>query len=605
MSEPGVAEAAQPGVSDKPRSWLQMEVGGPSSLGGPTALSLGGAVLFLAIAYLPGLWSTSYAAPRPIVFLGGTVGLVLLGRQARGGNMAARWLSGFVLAALISGVLADQPWSSILSALENDQGWIYLAAYAGWWALGLGRGNDAKRLVAGAIVVGGLANTLLCGVQIWVGGAPGLLDMSFGRPTGFMGNPIYAGQFMAGSAALAVTIARDNWKDLRRRWIWVTLFGVLVLGVNLTGTRSALGAVAVVAVFVVRKLGWRPVLIVLVVMVAAIGVSSLLTGTSGAGRLAETGGGGGLTPRVEMWKAGAQALSEKPVFGWGPNRFAAATTHRTTLERALAEAGDYVFNEAHNLVVDLTVTTGIVGIILFGGFMFYATRGSAGRFGTFSAAIGLVMLLEPTRISVAPVAMLALGLSTNTANSPSPLVSDSHSRGAKRVVPMVAGLVGLGFGMNLLIADALVGRSLDAHNTKDSVRYLERAERLVSWDQTLRWQQADALGRMARETGQGGDKVAAVAASQQAVNSNPASYLNWMRFADFELEFGEGHRIQRVERAKSHLKEAYERNPWATMVLIRLFELEKESGNCKSADIWAEKLCLLNHCPPRPCGPKS
>ncbi|MBI5231401.1 MAG: O-antigen ligase family protein [Coriobacteriales bacterium] len=126
------------------------------------------------------------------------------------------------------------------------------------------------------------------------------------------------------------------------------------------GSAIALGLVA----FGLSRKGvrvWRWVAVAVAVIVVAALVLSLVSPFNPLSRLATLAQGGetALSGRLDIWSAGWQAFTDRPVFGSGLSTFRDATV-------AYAVAGpDGVPDDAHNYPLQLLVTTGVPGLVLF------------------------------------------------------------------------------------------------------------------------------------------------------------------------------------------------------------------------------------------------
>src|SRR5690349_6288306 len=102
-------------------------------------------------------------------------------------------------------------------------------------------------------------------------------------------------------------------------------------------------------------------------IVASLGVGLLLgwalvSSTSATPSASERlVGPSGQSARVQNFRTAIDAILDRPVLGWGPGRYQAATSqHRS---RELEAAGpDALFADAHDSILHYGVTTGVVGV---------------------------------------------------------------------------------------------------------------------------------------------------------------------------------------------------------------------------------------------------
>jgi cytochrome c-type biogenesis protein CcmH/NrfG len=72
--------------------------------------------------------------------------------------------------------------------------------------------------------------------------------------------------------------------------------------------------------------------------------------------------GADIHARVVIYEAAIAALRDRPLFGWGPNSFAAAYPHYRTPDYT-GVPGNQPESSAHNWVLESAVTTGILGVL--------------------------------------------------------------------------------------------------------------------------------------------------------------------------------------------------------------------------------------------------
>jgi hypothetical protein len=205
-------------------------------------LLVGFAVLLLGVAFLPPLYSPAIASRLPVVLVAGAVGLVGLVRLAPR-DPTARWLAGLLLWSLVAAIASGARWLALAPGVGSDKGWLVLAAFGGWWALGRRSPRGADDLVLGAIGVGVAINALIAILQSTVGSAnpASPLYESGGRSSGLMGNPVFLAAFLAaGVAAIASASVRSERLPVRVASLATVTVGAL--GLNLSGGR--IGAMA-------------------------------------------------------------------------------------------------------------------------------------------------------------------------------------------------------------------------------------------------------------------------------------------------------------------------------------------------------------------------
>lgn len=200
-------------------------------------------------------------------------------------------------------------------------------------------------LLAGGFVVGltALAD-LFTGSGLGVGGVTRLEGM-FPHPNAlalYLMRPVVLG---------AALLAYSGW---RSPWIGPLATGFAALIGSFA--RSAFVALAVVAVALRRTLSVRLQLVA--AGAAGLGLAALLV--VGRDRLLNTGGGGSVTLRVEIWKSGLEMIRDRPIVGYGPDQFLYAYTPRYVDPAAWDER---FTSHAHNFILDSWIRLGIIGAV--------------------------------------------------------------------------------------------------------------------------------------------------------------------------------------------------------------------------------------------------
>lgn len=558
-------------------------------------VAVAAAALLLFIANYPGLYRGSPVLLGVVALPLGAAGLVSLGVLAVRGDVAARFAAAFLAWAGIATLLSDEPALAWNAGWGGDRGWLYFAAYVGCWAIGRRRGQAGVDLISRAFVLGLSCNIVLAFGQALVPADEGLVTLYEGRAMGFPLNPVLLGAYMAGGAALAakrVADAGDRW------WGWVALVLACATVGNMAGSRVALAAIVVLPL-VASWRGRRSALrtgAVAAAVVVGLGLGTLVLSGAATGRATSVdSAGSGITSRAAVWRAGAGAVVERPVFGWGPNHFRSATTTRVSSDVARIEGDDKSFVDAHNVVVELVVTTGIPGLVLAAGFAWAAVRRSRGPLAWYALGVSITWLLEPFAVSTVASAMLALGLAAVAAGAePDP----PPRRTGIRVAGIAAAtLLALGAG-------AIAARQVRADQILAQVRGKDdqsavtgRADRALPRDPGIhtihtRMLQQEGLVYPERHLG-----PAALRAGREGVDIDPHSYIAWFDLGVSQQRFSPGERPQRDATARAAFLRAHELNPWAISPLRSLYAIDHDAGRTAAAARWRASLCELDACP--------
>jgi O-antigen ligase len=604
LSRPGAPGAGHAGgARDRGDGAVAGSPSGALLAGGPTwmatasstDLALGGLALLLGVAAVPSVLNLGLITVR-IALLALTVGpgLWALADLAVRRDRAAQLAIGFLAWAFASSLASDLPRVSLLGSYGLDHGWIYDAAYLGLWALGRRVAPAGERLVARALLAAVALNGLVAVAQIlgaFEGTAMAAVD---GRAHGITPNAVFLGGYAAGGIALAAYLALHT--GARRWWALLPVVGLMGATANLSGSRSgiAFGLVLVAAVggAAVRRdrVLARRAALVLAATVAGVLLSLALPQTDGTttSRLADSGSGGGVKPRLIMWEAGARATAERPLLGWGPGRFRPATQERVTAEFTRLEGPDKLYFDAHNLVVETLTATGVPGLLLALGFAFCAIRRARGPLAWFAGGLALTCLLTAMAASTGPLLLLALGAAGARSPDPDPerapglppLPAWARAvpvRAAAAAVVAVLVLAGGFAGARLLQAD----RAAQLAVTTASLPDAQRAQTYLPPDTVLSDLEQQAATRIVDLVGLPAYRRAALAAARRTVRLDESEPLWWINLGYAEANAGTGKEIddplrrqmdeeQRIARAQRAFREALRRNPWSVGAMIGL-----------------------------------
>jgi O-antigen ligase len=247
--------------------------------------------------------------------------------------------------------------------------------------------------------------------------APELLD-AVARRESFLGatfgNPVLLAGFLAASIPAAFADEGGS------RWRTIAVFAVLGSGFAVIGERSAylLPLVAFVATWWFLRLPARRIAIAGAVLVTAIAVWTLVP-TSGSenadpSRVAgQFGTLGAERQRVAVWGAQIRAIADRPVLGWGPSNGWSAFVSSGTPDQ-LRTAGRF-WGDAHNLLIEVGVISGLLGIAAFLWLLFRlvprVARAPRSRGWAAASAVTLAVyfLYEPLDVTLIPMLFLLAG----------------------------------------------------------------------------------------------------------------------------------------------------------------------------------------------------
>jgi len=550
-----------------------------------------GAAVVVALAFLlPVVWSGTvfnwFTTPKSalaLVALG--PGLVVLGWLAARRDHSAIAAAAFLGWAALSTALAREPMMSLLGEYFGQNGLLLTAACVASWALGRTLDERSRPALVVAIVAAAAVNAAVVWLQTSTDLGVEALRPFQDRGTGFMGNPVQLASLCA--AALWLVAARE--REAERPLAWWALTVLLVGAVELSGSRIAtVLALGLLAWFVVLHLraGRRGRAGALVAVAVAGMVLAMAVGSSGTttARAAEAGSSG-LGTRTEMWSSTLEALTERPLVGFGPGRYVSVSSPRRTLEIARYEGPDVLYSDAHNLVVEYAVATGVVGLALLGLWLVVSARRVAGPLGGFCVIATVVGLLQPQYVGL--TALLALALGGGMARAPTPRVADApHAARFAVALGAFVALVGAAAGLSLVVGDTHYARA----SADRSLTELAAAQRRLP-----AWPQLSALGADLRHRPGTRPSDAVLAQGRQAIARDSQDPMWWATLGSIEAM------RDHPSAAAAAFRETLVRNPWSFFGLSGSYQAARALHHQAAARALRTKLCRLGptYCPPR------
>ena len=522
-------------------------------------------------------------------------GLVALLGGVRVRDRASIAAVAFLAIAALATIISPTPLTSLVGLFNHGTGLLFVAAVVGMWALG----RRLSAMVAARLELVLIGAATINAVVMWIQNSRAfdgdVFTLVDGRPPGLLGNPVHAAALLLGAFALVL----ERWRaatrvvpatgDRRARAAAAIGLGALFASaLELSGGRIGLGLLMIVAVVGGVRLGWRQGAVLLVSVGLALGGASLAVddGSGAAARVAASGNSA-LAGRIDRWRMAEPAVRARPLLGIGPGLYRRGTSRFATPASARAFGADSVNIDAHNVVVEYAVTTGILGVIALLGWLFLAARGARGGLVWFATVGAFSLLLQPQFIGLTPVLALALGAAKRDAAVPPPPWSKLAVSGA-----IALAVIGAVFGALLLHADGLQ-RSAAFNDRPVDGRNAVRA--LPIWpapDLTLARQYA----RLATVDHQRGAWQHAIVAYRAAKRRDPSDPDVLNRLG--EVEFAHGS----LERARAAYEAARFWNPQSVDARLGLARIEARAGNQHASDRWCQAVKVLAprlHCPIR------
>ncbi len=583
--------------------------------------SLAVAAFLLPTLFLPTMSSAADVPKAAVLWVMTGAGLPFLvvlamgkgpARDSLNLTWAARSGIVFVVVAAIATVLSTAPLNSLVGTYLGMTGLIFFAGLAACWALGTGITVGDRRLVENAIIWAGVLNALIAFFQRFPGlGGIGLHLYGGTQADGLLGNPVYLGGLLAATLALLAT------RVVERPALWAPITALVAFGAAFSGERfPVLVAVGVLA-WSIWALHRRDDVGLYdkftrdrAVLFGGVGVGGLVIGSiiPGAGGLAHHVASSTSTEtfgqRLGSWKVGLHALVGHPLFGYGPDQYEPATVTHYTVAFARTTAQAF-FSDAHNLIVEVAVTTGVLGLLAFIAFVFFAFRDRGGPLVVFAVAMLAGELVEPLFASLTAVAFLAVGAAAerrhaSTATEPSSADQrgeqpDQASRSAPGAYPRWAfavalALAGIAFvaGVLLIVGDVAKQRMVAQLTVTNKAAIADGTTAnslLRAWPTS-----ADTLAFAYLYSGSKGhnESAKAVRYAEEAVQRDPTSSKAWSLLAIFQFGAGDN------AGARRSALRAIALNPVSVAPMNLLADIAAFDGNRSAERRYLERSLLYD-----------
>jgi O-antigen ligase len=512
------------------------------------ALAFGLPLLAAPFGLIAGYWS----ARELVLVLVAPLALPLLLSLIRRRDAAALPAAAFLLWAGIATALSPQPAMALWGQFATGTGLIFVAALVACWAWGRHL-QDRTGLVATAVLGAAVVSALIGIGQVTMDLSRFGMGASEGRADGMTGNAVFLGAFLAGALWVAGT-------HLRGRPVRMGAVAFLcAAGIQLSGSRIAL--LAAVAVVVLLPLTLRPRALMIAAVVAGVAFATLLpTASSTSGGTERLAAGGSTRSRTEMWMTGLDAVAERPVVGIGPGLFQPATSARRTLAFVRSEGEGRYFFDAHNLVIEYAVTTGVVGVLLLAAWLVFSLRGLRLRspLAGFALVTLATHLVQPQSVVLTPLTFLALGAAAKRDAAEIRPPARTASRPA-----LIAGVVATG-AIGLVVSAALCYGFFALDQARLDFRQSDgdAADRFLPdpW-----WQAKEQRARIAvlraREANAPVFPAEARRLREQAARDAPGDPRPLLSLADTYLQVGD------VSSAHATLLKVLDVDPWSVPAL--------------------------------------
>ncbi len=539
---------------------------------GPGDIAAAAVVAVAVVAFFPPAFAPRWT-PRALPYLAvAPIAVVSLVRLVRRRDRAAVAAAVFIGVAVLSALLSAAPARSLLPVYYRHESALAWTAAIGTWAFVRMRRSSGRRLVERAFVGAVVASVVVGVLQLAADVQSGSLALVSARASGLSLNPVYLGAVAAGALM---------WSVRRRLATNATLgvdpdamvIAVSMVGVWISGSRIALLVVlAALAAATAVERAIMPMLMRVGPWLAAGLVGGELTrwfnrSVSGGSsvntgeRLGSDQVASGFGVRFEVWGFDLSAFGRRPLLGHGPGSHANAVQPHLTPDFVDRTDPDDLLNnwtDAHNVVIELLVSVGAIGLIAAVVFAFVAARIARGPAAWAAGAIATTWLLQPVSfVTLLPVLALLGAASPIGAEVPRPLTRSGRLAIVAAGIALSAWLVG---------ADVLLERA-------DERRTIDSGELAAAWwwHDPMSAREAAVLGlREAVVGGADDDREAVLDLIASMTDRDPELAFWWVQRGDIERIF------DLDQRALDSYRRALDIQPWSPAAIDSLLELERD-----------------------------
>jgi O-antigen ligase len=523
---------------------------------------------------------------------------------------------GFVALFLIRTVTTSDINGALFGVVGRHSGFLAYFGYALIFVLSMLYVNSSNFdvIVKGLLVAGFFASAYslleFLGLELWN------MTKVYEGTSGLFGNPNFSGAFMALTAIAA------TWFLFTKTTTLIKLIAVVTLPLALFGiyTAKALQGYISLAIgisMIVFTMLWKVKKSYGYASIATItfgGIAAVL-GSLQMGPLSSLLYKGSVSERGDMWRTATAMIKENPLWGVGIERYGFYFRQFRDLKQALRAGPDVFSDNAHNVVLHLMATGGIllgalyllisVGILAVGVKALLASDGIKQKALTAVLALWMPIQAQNT-ISVDNPGVFVwswilggaiIGIASDAVmieeKKPkakvakySPSTVDVHPLAP--LVALVCVLLAIGFTVKPLMAQKSFAFAFylgtDPNNPetlKNKVDVLIKAENQDPGNATWPRYSANSLfiDKAWKET---------IEAAERAITKDPEDWVSWWFMASAYEQSGE-----RVKAIPSRLK-TVELDPWNTSVLLELARDQKIAGDKTGFEKSKARLLAIN-----------
>ncbi len=384
---------------------------GPLGQRSPWGLFAAVAAAALALAISPAVASHTFTPKYAVLLLiAGVGGVPFLRSLRRSRDALSSWAAAaFLLVGLISALVSASPAESIFGLYLWGTGWLMWLGCAGAFGIGLRLRSRADfNWLLGGFVVGAAGNALLALYQTLAAPSSSTFGPYQGNQAdGFLGNPIHLEALLLGVIAIVAAQKSASFRSISR---WAPLLMLMSVALEFSDERFTVALLPVLFLGLIRFRGRRGALTSGIIAIGYL-IGYLGGGSNLGGRLSQGTSSPGFALRLHIWKVAMRALIQHPAIGSGPGLFEAATLHLLNQQLSLQLGPNTFFSDAHDIVIEVAVTTGLLGLASFATWVLSALLRARNPLGLFAVAALVIELVEPLNIAITPLIFLALGAS--------------------------------------------------------------------------------------------------------------------------------------------------------------------------------------------------
>jgi O-antigen ligase len=269
----------------------------------------------------------------------------------------------FLIVFFIRAVTSLDRNLAFYGVVGRNSGFITYSAYIAIYVLAIAylRTNTFETLITGVLVTGVIAGCYslleLAGIEPWK------MNQVYEGTSSLFGNPNFSGAF------LSITFIAALWSLMYSYKRTSTWKGFYVLALVLSGTgvytaQALQGYISIAIGSMVLLLNWAFGKSKSLGVIATSGFSVAgfiaVLGTLQIGPLTSLLYKGSVSERGDMWRTAFAMIKENPLFGVGIERYGIAFRQYREIEHVLRTGADSFSDNAHNVLLHLTATGGLV-----------------------------------------------------------------------------------------------------------------------------------------------------------------------------------------------------------------------------------------------------